>query len=157
MGHYDDAMGDTAAIGIFGCTERGEVLTPRAEVPDARVQAMGLDIASGQRHACATRPTAFIVGGPMTKGNLELATTVSSASPRLVLGGAHFLQVAAGADHNCALDDLGTVYCSGWQRSRSTRERRPLASQGANRGRSSRACRSDHDQVSPQLCADGEW
>lgn len=129
-----------AAFGLLllgSCSRVSEVLTPNPNAPDAgtggtadaaldapidapidaaeggvgMLASSSLDAGTG--HSCATLHGALYCWGDNARGELGLGDTTARSRPTRIVGFDDYVQVAAGANHSCALRNTGAVYCFG--------------------------------------------
>ena len=103
-----------ACVGnLMGCVERGDVLRHVGEQQDASNGVAAMDVSCGNSHTGALSDGVAYYWGQNDQGQLGTGNNQSSASPLAIAGFAAWRQLASGAAHSCAIDDVGQVYCWG--------------------------------------------
>lgn len=70
-------------------------------------------VAIGMAHICQIQGTTTTCWGENNVGQLGSGNTASASGRVTVTGGHHFVTIAAGPDHTCAVDDDGLAWCWG--------------------------------------------
>ena len=97
----------------MGCVERGDVLRHVAEQRDASNGVAAQDVGCGEFHTGAISDGIAYYWGQNDQGQLGTGDNQSSTSPIAIQGFTAWRQLASGAAHSCAIDDVGQVYCWG--------------------------------------------
>lgn len=90
-----------------GGGEQGGVEVP---VPDG---SLAVSLSAGQSHTCVARGGIVFCWGDNRDGQLGLGDTQPRLFPAAIPSVSRIVQVTAGENHTCALDDAGEVFCFG--------------------------------------------
>ncbi len=105
-------------VTCWGQNDRGQVSPPASldRLIPYPVPGTGfVDVSAGQKHSCAARADGSVqCWGSNNQGQLGDGTTTSRTTPVTnVTRISNIIDVECGAQHTCALDGTGTVYCWG--------------------------------------------
>ena len=110
---YAAILTGMATCCLGSCVQRGDVLTQVSEKHDASTDITALDVICGDSHTGAISNGVAYFWGANDQGQLGTGDNQSQTIPVAIKGFQAWRQLAAGAVHSCALDDVGQVYCWG--------------------------------------------